>query len=176
MAVGGIKHDDVDLGLAERFHSLEDIGCDADAGAAEKTSLGILGCIGVLDVLFNILNCDQTDKVVVIVDDGKLFLLGTGKDLLRLLQRDPFFGRDKSLGSHRLADLLAEIGLKFQVSVGDDADELSALCDRNAGDPELAHQVLCIQQSVLGRKREGIGDNAVLRALDLVHFLGLCLD
>ena len=59
MAVGGIKHDDVDLGLAERFHSLEDIGCDADAGAAEKTSLGILGSERVFDGLFNIFDGDK---------------------------------------------------------------------------------------------------------------------
>ncbi len=68
------------------------------------------------------------------------------------------------------------VGLELHVAVGDDADELSIVADGHAGDAVLGHQLIRLGQGVAGGQPEGVGDNAVLAALDHVHLLGLCAD
>ena len=48
------------------------------------------------------------------------------------------------LGSHALLDLLGIIFLKFQITVCDDSDKLFTLSDRNTGNAEFCHQLICI--------------------------------
>ena len=92
VAVGGVKDNDVDFGLSEGFHALKNVSSDAYACAAKKTALVILGGVGILDILFDVLDRDETDKIVVVINDGKLLLTGLGQDLFyqhslqRLLQ------------------------------------------------------------------------------------------
>ena len=77
---------------------------------------------------------------------------------------------------HHVADGLIEVGLKAQVAVGEYAHQTAVFGDGYAADAVLAHQFLGVGDLVLGGKIEGVGDNAVFRALDLVHLAGLLFD
>ena len=48
------------------------------------------------------------------------------------------------LRSHALFNLLGEIFLELEVTVCDNTNQFSSLCDRNTGNPELAHQLIRI--------------------------------
>ena len=149
MAVCGIDDDAVDLGSYKRFHALENIRCHADAGAAEKTAALILGRIRILDLLLDILDGDQTLEIKIIIDNREFLFTSLAENLLRFLDRDAFLGRDQAFGRHALPDLLAVVLFEKHITVGENADQLLAFCDRHTGDPELRHQIICILQCII---------------------------
>ena len=65
---------------------------------------------------------------------------------------------------------------KAQVAIGQNADELVALGDRNAGDAIALHQFERVGDLVVRRHGDRIDDHAAFRALHFVDFAGLLLD
>ena len=61
----------------------------------------------------------------------------------------PSLRGNQTLRGHGFLDLLGKICLELQVAVGDDTDQLSALCDRDTGNAELCHQLIGIRQGML---------------------------
>ena len=150
--MGGIQDNDVNMGVCQSSHTVQNIGGDAYAGAAEKASLGILCGIRVLDLLLNILDGDESAEIVILVDDGELLHLRLGQNLLRILHADAHRCRHQVLAGHAVPDQLAVILFKLQIAVGDDAHQLPVLGDRHAGNPELAHQLVRIAERMLRRE------------------------
>ena len=173
MTVSGVKHNYVNVCLHQSLYAVENICGDAECSSTEQTTLCILCRQRILDLLLNILDRDQTLEVEIIIDDRQFLNSCLCKDALCLHQSNAFLCSYKILGSHALTNLLAEILLELQITVGDDSHQLTSFCDRNTGDAELAHQLICILECVLRRKEKWVCDDTVLRSLYLIDFFRL---
>ncbi len=175
MAVCGVEYDDIDLRINKCRYSVEAVCGNSYSCTAEESSLLILSGERILDLLLDILDGDESLEVEIIINDGELLLASLCKDLLCLIEGDTLLRGNEVLAGHALLDLLAVIGLKLKITVGDDTDEFFALGDRYTGDPELSHEIIRISDGMLGSKRERIGDDTILASLDLVDLIGLSL-
>ena len=126
------------------FHTIQDVCSDTYCRAAEQTSLCILCRERILDLFLNILDSNKTLEVKILVHDRKLLDTCLGKNLLCLRQGDALRSGNQMLRSHALFNLLREIFLELEVTVCDNTNQFSSLCDRNTGNPELAHQLIRI--------------------------------
>ena len=176
VTVSGVDDDDVDFGFDERGNAVEHVGGDADSRSCEQSAVFVLRAVGILDRLLDVLDRDESFEIEVLVDEGQLLDAMLAEDLLRLLERGADGRGDEVVLCHALADRLGHVRLEPEVAVGDDADQLASLGHGHAADAELAHQVLRVREGMLGAEMEGIGDDAVLAALDLVDLLRLVFD
>ena len=177
MTVRGIDNHDVHMCLHQLADTVQNVRCHTNACTCKQPALGILCAVGVLDLLLNILDGDKSLQMAFLVDDRKLFLARLSEDLLGFLKRDTFLRGDQVLGRHVLGNLPGEILLELEIAVRDDADQLSfRIHDRNTGDAVLSHQVFGFLKGIVRSEREGIRDDAVLGALDLVDFFRLRFD
>ena len=71
--MGGVQRDDIDLGVHQRRDALEGVLGHADSRAAQQTAVLVLGGVGILDALFNILDGDQPAQHEVFVHQRELF-------------------------------------------------------------------------------------------------------
>ena len=113
MAVSAVQHDHVYLGIHKRAHSVQHIGRNAHARAAQQSSLAVLGGKRIFDRLLNIFDGDQACQIIIVVHDGQLLFPRFGKDLLRLLQVDAHFRGDQPFRRHGLFNFLGEICFEF---------------------------------------------------------------
>ncbi len=176
VAVGVVDDDDVALGGDQGPGPVEEVRADADRGADPEAAQAVLGRVGVLDALQDVLVGDEALEVVVLVDDEELLDLVLVEDLLGVLERRPD-GDGDELAGHDLLDRQVQAALEADVAVGQDADELVRLVrDGQARDAVLLHDLEGPGDLVLGPERDGLDDHAALVALDLVDLLGLALD
>ena len=173
LSVRGVDRDHVHARIHERAHSFDDVRRDADRSTREQPSRLILGGMGVFDGFFDVFDGDETFEIAVLVHKRQFFYPMHAQDLLRLFERRAHGRGYQIILGHDLADELGEIRFKAQIAVGDDTDELFAARDRNAAYLELAHEIERIAELMFGRQMEGVGDNAVFAAFDLVHLLRL---
>ena len=174
--MGGVQAEHVHAGLHQRVDPVQHVGGGADGGAHQQAALLVAGGGGVYGGLLDVLDGDEALEVVLIVHDGQLLDLVAAQDLLGLLQRDALPGGDQVVPGHHVVHQLAHVGLKLHVAVGDNTDELAVLADGHAGDAVLGHELVGLRQRMAGGQPEGVGDDAVLAALDHVHLLGLGAD
>ncbi len=175
MAVRGIDHDEVDPGVDQELGAgiaeVADRGRRGDA----QTALLVLAGIGICDRLLDVLDGDQADAAVLLVDhqellDPMLVQQTLGFRLAHALAH----GHEPVLG-HQLGHLLARVGGKAHVAIGQDADQLagrrgpSALHYRHAGDAVLLHQVERLRERSLGMDGERIHHHAGFEFLYLPH-------
>ena len=147
--MSGIQNNNVYVSFYQSIHTIQNIGSDTYCSSAEQTTLCVLCRQGIFDLFFNIFDSDQTTKVEIIIHDRKFFLSCFCQDLLCLIQSDAYLGSDQIFRSHGFFDLLGEICLKFQVTVGNDTYQFSIFSNGYARDPELGHQVIGICQCML---------------------------
>ena len=114
--------------------------------------------------------------MVLAVHDGQLLNLVAAEDLTGLLEGGALGSGDQVVLGHHVVNELRHVGLKLHITVGDDTNELAVVADGHTGDAVLRHQLVCLSQGVAWAEEEGVGDNAVLTALDHVHLLGLSAD
>lgn len=163
-------------GVDQGLHALHHIGGNADAGAAEQTSLVVLCGEGIFDLLLNILDSNQSLEIVVVIHDGEFLFSGFRENSLCLLQGNANLCGNQVLGGHGFLDFLGEIRLEFQIPVGNDTHQFAVFCDGNTGNAEFCHQIVGVLQRMLRREIEGVGNDTVLRTLYLVYLVGLLLD
>ena len=171
VAMGGIQAQHVYAGLNQSGHTVQHIVGGADGSAYQQAALLVTGRVGIHLGLLDVLDGNEALQVEVLVHDGQLLDLVLAQDLLGLGQSSSFGGGDQVLLGHHVVDELAHVGLKLHITISDDADELAVVADGHTGDAVLGHQLVGLSQSVAGSQPEGIGDNAVLRALDHIHLL-----
>ena len=106
MSVRGVENDHVNFCIDQCLYSLQTVGCDADCCTAEKTSLLVLCGKRIFDLLFDILYCNQSFEIKILIYNREFFLSGFGKVILCLLQSDALLSRDQSFLSNGLFDLL----------------------------------------------------------------------
>ena len=134
------------------------------------------------DRLFHVLHGDQPDAAILFVDHQQLLDAMLVQHPLRLVLADAFAHRHQVFMRHQFGDLLARIGGKPHVAVGQDADQLArhalgaADDHRNAGDAMILHQRQRVRQHGVGSDGQGIDHHAGFELLDLPHLRGLAVD
>ena len=123
VAVRGVHHEDVDLGLDERGRALDRVGPDAHRRADPQAALVVLRRVRVLDLLRDVLDGDEPLEPPVGVDDRELLDLVAVEDRLGLLERRPDRRGDEVPARHQRRDGLRRVGLEAKVAVREDADE-----------------------------------------------------
>ena len=106
MSMCCIDNDCIYLGLYKLVYSVADIRCNTNGCGTEKSALCILGCIWILDLLLDILDCNKSLQHHVIIDDRKLLFSGFSENCLCLLECDTLFCCNEILRCHGLLDLL----------------------------------------------------------------------
>ena len=176
MAMGIVDDESVALGRDQGPGPVEPILSDADGGPDPEAAQAVLGRVGILDSLEDVLVGDHPLEVAGVVDDEEFLDLVLVKDLLGVGQRRPNRNRNQVLG-HNFLDGQVEPALEPDVPVGQNADELVSLVrDREPRDALLAHDLQGLADLVLRPEGDGLDDHAALVALDLVDLLGLGLD
>ena len=176
VTVGRIDHDQVHLRVPQRVDPLKHILRHAHRRAAKQAAVFILGAVGILGGLLDILDGNQAPEHPVPVHDRKLLDAVSRQDGLRFLQRRSDRRRDQVVFGHHLADRLGVIRFKPQIPVGQNADQLSFPGNGNAADAVPAHQLLRVADQVLRAEEKRIGNHAVLAALYLIHLGRLLLN
>ena len=172
-----VEHEHVRTRVNERAAAVEHVRRHADGRRAQQPSRRVLGGVGVLEHLFNVLYRDKPLEAVIPVDYGQLLNAVFLEDGLRLVKRRAFKPGDEVVFRHDLVYAAGHIGLKLHVAVGDDADEPSVRVDYgHAGNAELRHERIRVAEGVVRAEGERVGDNAVFRALDHVHLFRLRVD
>ena len=100
VAVRGVEHEDVDLGADELPRAVEDVLGDADGGAHAQAPEPVLGGVGVLDRLLDVLDGDEALEVAGAVHDQELLDAVLVEELLGLLERRADGRRDEVLLRH----------------------------------------------------------------------------
>jgi hypothetical protein len=138
--------------------------------------MGVLGGVGVLALLADILEGDQTPQPPLLVDDRKLLDPMVLQDLLRLVERRSHRGGDQVLRGHHLRYRLFGIWIEAEVSVGDDPlQHPLAVDDRHAADGVFAHERESIADGGVEAEGDRIEDHPALRSFDAAHLFGLAL-
>ncbi len=146
------------------------------AAPTRRRPCSSLAAPGILQLLLDVLDRDQTLQLVVVIDHQQFFHPVLMQNLLGLLQRGADRNRDQILLGHDLRDGNVGAGLKAQVAIGEDSHQLLALGHRHAADAVASHQVQRIADLALRFDGDRIDDHAALGALHLVDLAGLLLD
>ena len=78
---------------------------------------------------------------------------------------------------HHFVDLYVEVVHEAEVTVGDDAYEMTfVVADRHTGDLVLAHELVCFVDVVVRMEEERIGNNAVFASLYSFNLVALHFD
>src|SRR5699024_11170251 len=118
VGVGGVDDEDVHTGIHEGAGTLVGLVTGTDARGDEQTSGGILGGVRVLLGLDEVLDGDQTDKLVVLVHDGQLLHLVGGQQLQCVLLGHALLGHDQRHRGHDIGDQAVGVRLETHVAVG----------------------------------------------------------
>ena len=103
---------------------------DGGGGGDAQAALRVLAGERMGDRLFDVLHGDQADAAIVIVDHQQLLDAMLMQQPLGLVLADALAHGDEVFVRHQLRDLLARIGRKAHVAVGEDADELAGRLGR----------------------------------------------
>ena len=138
--------------------------------------MGVLRCVGILDLFLNIFDGDQSLQVKTVIHDEKFLHPVLMEDFPRLFERSAHGYRDEVFFRHHLFNRQVQARLEAQVPIGQDAHQLAVFGDRHARNFVLVHDLESIRNPVLGADRDRIDDHSAFRALHLVDLRRLALD
>ena len=123
---------------------------------------------------------DQTGEVAFVVDERQLLDLVRREQVVRVALRDVRRTGDQMVLRHDVLDAQMVVVVRrdeAHVAVRDDADELVLMVDdRQAGDVELAAQLVQVGERDVGVHGERVGDHARFGALDVIDLRRLVVD
>ena len=166
MTVRGVEDQQVAALREQRVDAFFAIDADADGRADPQPPELVLGRVGMLLRLLDVLDRDQALHRPRRVDDDQLLDAVLVQKLLGLFQRGRLRSRHQA-GRHHRGDALLEVALEAHVAVGEDADGLAVMHDRQPRDVVLAHQLERARELLLGADRDRVDDHAALGLLDL---------
>ena len=170
MAVGGVHHQQIHLGLDQFRRALQVIARGPQGGAHAQASLLVLAGIGIFDLLLNILYGNEPTKIIGFINNQKFFHAVPVQDLLGFFQGGADGDGNQVVLGHHLFHRQVEAVLEAQVAVGQDAHQLAVLGDGHAGNLVLFHDFQRVGNAVFGADGDRIDNHAAFRALHLVHF------
>ena len=136
VAVRGVDHDAIAAGVDQRFRASKAGIADGRRRRYPQPPFGILGGKRRGDRLFDVLDGDQPDAMIVLVDDQQFLDPALVKDPPRLGLGGADRHRRKIVPRHQLADRLARIFGEANVPIGQNSAQLARfLDDRDPADP-----------------------------------------
>ena len=174
--VSRVDHHRVDPGRHQLLGPLEIVSRHSDRGAHAQPSVGVLRCVGILDLFLNIFDGDQSLQVKTVIHDEKFLHPVLMEDFPRLFERSAHGYRDEVFFRHHFFNRQIQARLEAQVPVRQDAHQLAVFGDRHARNFVLVHDLESVRNPVLGAGRDGIDDHSAFRALHLVDLRRLALD
>jgi hypothetical protein len=178
MAVRGVDDDDVDARGHERFDALLGVAADAHRRAAQQAFAAVIGGVGIVLLLLDVLDGDQAAQCEAVVHHQHLLDAVLVQQLQDFVVTGAFAHGDEAiLLGHDVADRIVELLLEAHVASGDDADELAAVVDhRHAGDVARAGELEHVADGGVGADGEGFLDHAGFEFLDPGDFRRLAID
>ncbi len=168
--MGGVDHQHVHTGGHQRLGTLDGIVTHADGGTDLQPSLAVLGGIGVLQPLANVLEGDEAAQPAVTVNHRELLDAVGPQQLRRLGQGGPQRHGHQTLRRHDLRHRSIVSVLKPQIPVGQDADKTMVVVNhRQTRDVVPGHQFEGVGHRLVATQHHRVGDHPRLRALDPVH-------
>ncbi len=170
MAMGGVDHDQVNLGLDERFRAGKAAVADCRCRRNAQPPGRVLGRIGIGHGLFNVLDRDEPRAPIGVVDDQQFL------DPPRMEQPPRFFRtharahRRQIVARHQFRHRLMRVFGKADIAVRDDADQPTIrLHHWNPADLVPRHQPLRLRQRCVGGNGDGVDHHPAFKALDVAH-------
>ena len=160
MAVGGVHHQQIHLGLHQLRRAFQVIARGPQGGAHAQAPLLVLAGIGVVNLLLNILYGNKSTKIIGFIDDEKFFHAVLVQHPLGFFQGRSHGDRNQVFLGHHLFHGQVEAVLEAQVAVGQDAHQLALLGDGHAGNLVLLHDFERIGDPVLGADGDGVDNHA----------------
>ena len=180
MAVGGVGDEHVDAGLDQGRGALPRVAEVADRRTDEQPAVAVVGRVGELLALDEVLDGDQATEASLVVDEGKPLALVLAQQQGRLVAGDAEPAGDQRHRGHDLVDLGGgPLGdrREAQVAVGDDAEQLLVeVDDRQPGDAVLPADPVEVLEGRVGPDGDGVGDDPGLGPLHEVDLVGLVVD
>ena len=168
--MGGIDHQSVDACFYESVGTFDGVGGDAHSGSHAETAFVILAGVRASLHLDDVLVGDQTEQMVVFINDRKLLDLVLLQDVGSFFKRD-LSGGDQVLARHHLADGTVQTALETEVTVGDDTlQAIVAVNHRDTTNMVLAHQVECVPNGSIDMDGDRVGNHAVFSTFHLTNF------
>src|SRR5699024_8095491 len=144
--------------------------------ADNQASVRVLGGVGELLALDEVLDGDQAAQALVGVDEGKFFHFVSAQQFESVIAGDIDSCGDQVLGGHDIADQSRTVAFETHVAVGDDTHEAALpVGDRYTGDPVTGAQAFHFGEGVLGATGDRVGDHACFGTFDVVDLGGLLL-
>ena len=81
-----VDREHVNLGFREFLRALQKITGSSDGCADAQAAVGVLGGVGILQFLLDVLNRDQAFQVVLVVDDREAFRRDAREEFSRRLR------------------------------------------------------------------------------------------
>src|SRR5882724_1239981 len=154
VTVSRVDHQRIDASANQLFGALHKITCCADAGGNAQTAQVVLSRERIPDRLLNILDGDQPLEPVVVIDDQQLFDSVPLKDCFCFVERGADGNGDQVVFSHRLADRQVKPRFEPQITIGENAHQVTVLLDDgNAGDAIALHHLNRVRDWMIGRHR-----------------------
>mmetsp|Transcript_13474 Transcript_13474/g.25973 ORF Transcript_13474/g.25973 Transcript_13474/m.25973 type:complete len:580 (-) Transcript_13474:42-1781(-) len=180
VTLGRVNDDAVNTLGDEGLEALAVVGAGSDGGTDEELLAdGGLGGEGEVTVLLEVVTAAEADELVVVVDNGKLTLLGLAENEVGLVEGAALLANDEVSG-HNLGKLAGAVLEEVNVAVGDETHKAGAHLavdgDGDAGEATLSLDAVHIGDGVVGGEHDGVGDEAVLVPLDGAHESGLLLN
>ena len=173
VAVSRIQHDGINALGNECLHAVQYVGCDTNTSCYAQTTVGVLASIGVVLHLCDILICDKSDKLTVVIHYGQLLDLVRKQNLRSLLQLCRVCSDDVVLG-HHLLDVTVHIALEAEVAVCHDTDEHTLVVNNgNTTDLVLVHQLQRIAHGLILGDGDGVIYHTALGTLHTTYVRSL---
>src|SRR5690606_17998237 len=123
-----IHHHHVHAGSDQRFHPGLGITADTHRGPHQQALAAVVGGIGVVGLLLDVLDGDQALQLEPVVDHQDLLDAVPVQQVHDLVVGGPLLHRDQPvLPGHDVADRIVEFLLEAHVAARDDADQAIAL-------------------------------------------------
>ena len=140
MTVSRINDDGIGTGIHQRLHAFQRIDSHAHAGSHAQPTFLVLTGHGLVLGLRDVLVCNQSHQVVVLVHHGELLYLVLLQYLSRCSQVCLLVCRHQVLARHHVVNLVVQPTFKTKVTVGHDAHQMVLVVHHgNTADVVLSH-------------------------------------
>ena len=173
----GVDHHAIAARIDERLGSGETGVSDSRGSRNPEPPLAVLGSERRRHRLFNVLDGDEPDAMVVVVDHQQFL----DPPLMEDAPGIGFAGADRDgrqiVPGHQLADQLARVLSEADVAVGEDAAQPAPfLDDGDAADAVRLHQLQRFGERLVRSHGDRVDDHSAFEALHLPHRGGLLFD
>ena len=177
MSVGRVDDDDIHPRLHQRPRPIEIVTAGADRRRHPQAAMLILVGIGILTALVNVLHRDQPLQHPRVIHDRQLLDAMFAQGAFGFIECRAHRRGDQTFAGHHIAQRAIEVPLELQITIGENADQLSAsIDDGHPGDLEAHHQRHRFPERRRGGERDGIQNHSALAALHPIHLGGLPID